>query len=396
MNLNDKFKPPFEIVAQKFLSKIKYGELSVKFPSGSSQSFRGINSAHKADLIINNYKFIAKIFKKKSVGFAESYMDGDFSSSNLTKLLLLAFRNENYFLENLKSNIFFNIYSKFKHFLNENTKSQSKKNIEYHYDLGNNFYTKWLDRSMTYSSAYFEKENQNLFDAQLNKYHKIAESLNLNENSKVLEIGCGWGGFSSYAAKNFKSKIDAITISKAQYEYASNKIQKEGLGEKVSIKFKDYRDINSQYSNIASIEMFEAVGKKYWENYFNIVSNSLINSGKAALQIITIDEKRSLDYKNEPDFIQQYIFPGGMLPTKKELVEINNKVGLDFKEIKSFGLSYAKTLNLWNTQFQSSWNDLVKLGFNYRFKRMWEFYLAYCETGFISKSTDVSHFLIIK
>ena len=396
MHLYNKFKPPFEIVSQKFLSKIKYGELSVTFPSGSMQSFTGINSAHKADLTINNYKFISKILKRKSVGFAESYMDGDFSSSNLTNLLLLAFRNENHFLVNLKSNIFFNIYSKFKHFLNENTKSQSKKNIQYHYDLGNNFYTKWLDRSMTYSSAYFEKENQNLFDAQLNKYRKIAESLNLNENSKVLEIGCGWGGFSSYAAKNFKSKIDAITISKEQYEYASNKIQKEGLGEKVSIKFKDYRDIDTQYSNIASIEMFEAVGKKYWEKYFDIVSNSLINSGKAALQIITIDEKRSLNYQNQPDFIQQYIFPGGMLPTKKELLEINNKVGLDFKEIKSFGLSYAKTLSLWNTQFQSSWNDLVKLGFNDRFKRMWEFYLAYCETGFISQSTDVSHFLITK
>ena len=396
MYLYNKFKPPFEIVSKKFLSKIKYGELSVTFPSGSMQSFTGINSAHKADLTINNYKFISKILKRKSVGFAESYMDGDFSSSNLTNLLLLAFRNENHFLVNLKSNIFFNIYSKFKHFLNENTKSQSKKNIQYHYDLGNNFYTKWLDRSMTYSSAYFEKENQNLFDAQLNKYHKIAESLNLNENSKVLEIGCGWGGFSSYAAKHFKSKIDAITISKEQYEYASNKIQKEGLGEKVSIKFKDYRDIDTQYSNIASIEMFEAVGKKYWEKYFDIVSNSLINSGKAALQIITIDEKRSLNYQNQPDFIQQYIFPGGMLPTKKELLEINNKVGLDFKEIKSFGLSYAKTLSLWNTQFQSSWNDLVKLGFNDRFKRMWEFYLAYCETGFISKSTDVSHFLITK
>ena len=396
MHLYNKFKPPFEIVAQKFLSKIKYGELSVTFPSGSMQSFTGINSAHKADLTINNYKFISKILKRKSVGFAESYMDGDFSSSNLTNLLLLAFRNENHFLVNLKSNIFFNIYSKFKHFLNENTKSQSKKNIQYHYDLGNNFYTKWLDRSMTYSSAYFEKENQNLFDAQLNKYQKIAESLNLNENSKVLEIGCGWGGFSTYAAKNFKSKIDAITISKEQYEYASNKIQKEGLGEKVSIKFKDYRDIDTQYSNIASIEMFEAVGKKYWEKYFDIVSNSLLNSGKAALQIITIDEKRSLNYQNQPDFIQQYIFPGGMLPTKKELLEINNKVGLDFKEIKSFGLSYAKTLSLWNKQFQSSWNDLVKLGFNDRFKRMWEFYLAYCETGFISQSTDVSHFLITK
>jgi cyclopropane-fatty-acyl-phospholipid synthase len=218
----------------------------------------------------------------------------------------------------------------------------------------------------------------------------------LNENSKVLEIGCGWGGFSTYAAKNFKSKIDAITISKAQFEYASNKIQKEGLGEKVSIKFKDYRDIDSQYSNIASIEMFEAVGKKYWEKYFDVVKNSLVNSGKAVLQIITIDEKRSFNYQSQPDFIQQYIFPGGMLPTKKELLEINQKVGLDFSEVKSFGPSYAKTLNMWNNQFQNSWQDLIQLGFNKRFKRMWEFYLAYCETGFISKSTDVSHFLINK
>jgi len=249
---------------------------------------------------------------------------------------------------------------------------------------------------MTYSSAYFEKENDNLFDAQLNKYQKIAESLNLNENSKVLEIGCGWGGFSTYAAKHFKSKIDAITISKAQFEYASNKIQKEGLGEKVSIKFKDYRDIDTQYSNIASIEMFEAVGKKYWEKYFDVVKNSLVNSGKAVLQIITIDEKRSFNYQSQPDFIQQYIFPGGMLPTKKELLEINQKVGLDSNEIKSFGQSYAKTLNMWNNQFQNSWQDLLQLGFNKRFKRMWEFYLAYCETGFISKSTDVSHFLINK
>jgi cyclopropane-fatty-acyl-phospholipid synthase len=396
MKKNTKLQQPFELITQKFLSKIKYGELTVKFPSGSIKTFKGIDKNYTADLTINNYKFISKILKRKSVGFAESYMDGDFSSSNLTNLLLLAFSNENDFLKNLKSNIFFNIYSKFKHFLNENTKSQSKKNIEYHYDLGNKFYTQWLDSSMTYSSAYFEKENENLFQAQLNKYQKIAECLNLNENSEVLEIGCGWGGFSSYAAKNYKSKIDAITISKSQFEYASKKIQKEGLGEKVSIKFKDYRDIDSQYSNIASIEMFEAVGKKYWEKYFDVVKNSLGNSGKAALQIITIDEKRSLNYQNQPDFIQQYIFPGGMLPTKNELTEINKKVGLDFSEIKSFGLSYAKTLNMWNNQFQNSWQDLVQLGFNQRFKRMWEFYLAYCETGFISKSTDVSHFLINK
>ena len=171
---------------------------------------------------------------------------------------------------------------------------------------------------------------------------------------------------------------------------------KEGLNEKVSIKFKDYRDIDKQYTNIASIEMFEAVGKKYWENYFEVVRCSLLNSGKAALQIITIDKKKSLEYQRQPDFIQQYIFPGGMLPTKEELRQINQNLGLDFNETKSFGISYAKTLNVWNNRFQSSWQDLVKQGFNERFKRMWEFYLSYCETGFISKSTDVSHFLIKK
>ena len=392
--VNNKFKQSFEVIAQKFFSKLHYGQLSVTFPSGAIMQFYGTELGQKADLKINNYKFITKILKRKSVGFAESYMDGDFSSSNLTNLLVLSLKNENYFLKNLKTNIFFNAYSKFKHFLNENTKVQSKKNIEYHYDLGNSFYDKWLDKSMTYSSAFFEKEDQNLFDAQLNKYHKISKALNLNENSKVLEIGCGWGGFSTYAAKNFKSKIDAITISKAQFEYASKVIQKEGLGEKVSIKFKDYREIDNKYSNIASIEMFEAVGKKYWEKYFDIVKSSLANSGKAALQIITIDESRSFNYQNQPDFIQQYIFPGGMLPTKQELKVINKTVGLDLREIKSFGFSYAKTLKLWNNQFQYSWQELVKLGFNNRFKRMWEFYLSYCETGFLSESTDVSHFLI--
>ena len=392
--VNDKFQQSFEIVAEKFLSKIRFGQLIVTFPSGVTKSFKGTNGDEIADLKLHNYKFISKILKRKSIGFAESYMDGDFSSSDLTKLLLISFKNEKYFLYNLKSNIFFNIYSKFKHFLNDNTKKQSKKNIEYHYDLGNSFYDKWLDQSMTYSSAYFEKDNQNLFDAQISKYKQIAKSLNLNENSVVLEIGCGWGGFSSYIAKNFKSKIDAITISKEQFDYASNRIQQEGLGEKVSIKYRDYRDIENKYSNIASIEMFEAVGKKYWEKYFSILKNSLANSGKAALQIITIDDQRAINYQRQPDFIQQYIFPGGMLPTKKELEEINYKVGLDFKEIKSFGLSYAKTLNLWNKQFQNSWDDLAQLGFSKRFKRMWEFYLSYCETGFISKSTDVSHFLI--
>ena len=393
---NYRFQNSIENITKSFFSKIYYGSIKVTFPSGNIAIFKGQKEGYSADIKIFNYKFVSKIFKKKSVGLAESYIDGYFSTSNLTELLLLAFQNEEHFLNNIKANWLYSTYSKLSHYLKENNKKQSKKNIKFHYDLGNDFYNKWLDKSMTYSSAFFDKDNLDLYEAQINKYSKVAEALSLNENSNLLEIGCGWGGFSSFAAKNYKSKVDAITISKEQFEFTSNIIQKEGLNEKVKVIFKDYRDINKKYSNIASIEMFEAVGKKYWDRYFEVVKNSLINGGNAALQIITINENRAMSYQNQPDFIQQYIFPGGMLPSKKQLNDINNQAGLKCRELLSFGKSYAKTLSLWNVKFQSSWHDLSNMGFNLKFKRMWEFYLSYCETGFISKSTDVSHFLVNK
>ena len=385
-----------ERLVKNFLLKIKYGNLEVVFPSGEKQIYSGIDDGLSASIHIHDYSFLSYIFKRGSVGYAEAYIKGFYSTKNLTNLLMLSHKNEKYFLENINSNIFYLTLSKIKHFLKDNSKSQSKKNIKYHYDLGNRFYEKWLDQSMTYSSAIFDKNNTNLLDAQENKYKKIADSLSLNENSKTLEIGCGWGGFSSYIAKNYKCKVDAITISKKQFDYTANKIQKEGLGEKVAVQFKDYREINKKYSNIASIEMFEAVGKKYWSSYFDIIQNSLSNDGKAALQIITIDESRAKDYQTRPDFIQQYIFPGGMLPTKKQLEISAKEVGLKCLELLSFGKSYAKTLNIWNSQFQESWNDVARFGFDNRFKRMWEFYFSYCETGFLSNSTDVSHFLVKK
>ena len=385
-----------EKLLSNFLSKIKYGNLEVEFPSGEKKIFTGIDDGSTANIKINSYSFLSYIFKRGSVGYAEAYMRGLYSTSNLTKLLMLSHKNEKFFLNNIDSSIFYSTLSRIKHFLNNNSKSQSKKNISYHYDLGNNFYEKWLDQTMTYSSAIFDQKNTKLSDAQLNKYKKIADSLCLNENSKTLEIGCGWGGFSSYVAKNYKCKVDAITISKEQYDYTASKIQKEGLAEKVAVHFKDYREISTKYSNIASIEMFEAVGKKYWNNYFNIIENTLAESGRAALQIITINEDRANNYQSKPDFIQQYIFPGGMLPTKKQLEESAVEVGLKCLEVLSFGRSYAKTLSIWNSQFQEAWNDVAKYGFDLKFKRMWEFYLSYCETGFLSKSTDVSHFLIKK
>ncbi len=385
-----------ERLLKNFLSKIKYGKLEVEFPSGEKTSFSGICHGLNASIQIHNYNFLSYIFKKGSVGFAEAYMKGFYSTKNLTNLLMLSHKNEKYFLNNINSNIFYSSLSKLKHLLKDNSKFQSKKNIKYHYDLGNKFYEKWLDKTMTYSSAIFDTNNTNLPDAQLNKYKKIADSLSLNENSITLEIGCGWGGFSSFIAKNYKCNVDAITISKEQYDYTANKIQKEGLGEKVVVQFKDYREIRKKYSNIASIEMFEAVGKKYWNTYFETIQNSLLDNGKAALQIITINEMRAKDYQNRPDFIQQYIFPGGMLPTKKQLEVTSRDVGLKCLEILSFGHSYAKTLNIWNSQFQNSWNDVARIGFDNQFKRMWEYYFSYCETGFLSSSTDVSHFLIKK
>ncbi len=385
-----------EKILNNFLSKIKYGTLYVEFPSGEKKIYSGIKEGLIAYIKIHNYNFISYIFKRGSVGYAEAYIKGFYSTPNLTNLLMLSHQNENYFLENINSNILYSTLSKIKHFLKDNSKSQSKKNIRYHYDLGNKFYEKWLDQSMTYSSAIFDNKNTNLSDAQINKYKKIADSLSLTENSKTLEIGCGWGGFSSFLAKNYKCKIDAITISKEQYNYTARKIQKEGLSEKVEVQFKDYRDINTKYSNIVSIEMFEAVGKKYWKNYFDVIRNSLSESGMAALQIITINEKRAENYQNRPDFIQQYIFPGGMLPTKKQLEVSAREVGLKCIELLSFGKSYAKTLNIWNSQFQDSWKDVSTIGFDKKFKRMWEFYFSYCETGFLSSTTDVSHFLIKK
>ena len=385
-----------EKLVNNFLSKIKYGSLYVEFPSGEKKTYKGVEEGFIATIYIHNYNFLSYIFKRGSVGYAEAYIKGFYSTPNLTNLLMLSHINEKFFLENINSNIFYVTLSKIKHFLKDNSKSQSKKNIKYHYDLGNKFYEKWLDQSMTYSSALFDQKNTNLTDAQINKYKKIADTLSLNENSKTLEIGCGWGGFSSFVAKKYKCNVDAITISREQYNYTASKIQKEGLGEKVSVHFKDYREINNMYSNIVSIEMFEAVGKKYWHSYFDIIQNSLSENGKAALQIITINERRAEMYQNTPDFIQQYIFPGGMLPTKKQL-EVNAKeVGLKCLELLSFGKSYAKTLNIWNSQFQDSWNDVSRFGFDNKFKRMWEYYFSYCETGFLSGSTDVSHFLVKK
>ena len=397
MNLSNSYLDQYKKkIFDNFLIKLSKGNLTVTYPNNEKKEYVGKNFGHSADIIFNNYNLISKLLQKGATGLAESYMDGDFETNNLSQLLLFGYDNETTYLINKKNNVLINYYIKFRHYLNENTKNNSKRNIKYHYDLGNNFYSHWLDESMTYSSALFEEKDLNLYNAQINKYDQIAKPMNLNENSNLLEIGCGWGGFSTFVARKYKSKVRAITISKEQFDFASQRIFKEGLNEKITLEMIDYRDVNEKFSNIASIEMFEAVGQKYWSTFLSTLKRSLNDDGLASLQIITINENKALDYQSNPDFIQQYIFPGGVLPSKSQLKTLANELGLSLSELKNFKTSYAKTLQIWNSKFQKAWPDIAEQGFSLRFKKMWEYYLSYCEAGFLTGATDVSQFILKK
>ena len=278
----------------------------------------------------------------------------------------------------------------------KNTKKRSKENISKHYDLGNEFFSLWLDKTLTYSSAIFDNHKNDLESAQINKYKKLSDLLKPRSGERMLEIGCGWGGYAEYIGKNFDVKLDCITISKKQYDFAKERIFKIGLNEKVNIQMLDYRDIKKAYNSITSIEMIEAVGQNYLKSYFKKIKESLTNNGIAAIQAITIDDKIYNRYKNKTDFIQKYIFPGGFLPSKKEILKLSNTHGLKFEGCKSYGSHYSSTLSIWRDKFLNKWGDISKQGFDNTFKRMWNFYLSYCEAGFKSKNIDLIQFSLQK
>ena len=258
--------------------------------------------------------------------------------------------------------------------------------------MGNEFFSLWLDKTLTYSSAIFEENKNNLEEAQINKYKKLINLIKPKTGDKILEIGCGWGGFSEYLGKNFDVKLDCITISKKQYDFAKERIQRNQLNEKINIYMKDYRDVKNKYNSIASIEMIEAVGKNYLESYFKTIKDNLQNNGTAAIQAITIDDKLFDRYKTKEDFIQKYIFPGGFLPCKKSLHQYADQSGLNVVEYNSYGSHYSNTLNIWRREFANKWEEISKQGFDLTFKRMWNFYLSYCDAGFKSKNIDLIQF----
>jgi cyclopropane-fatty-acyl-phospholipid synthase len=276
-----------------------------------------------------------------------------------------------------------------RHWLNRNTRRQARKNIHAHYDLGNDFYSAWLDPSMTYSSALFDSGSNDLTSAQVRKYQSLAQEIELKSGEHVLEIGCGWGGFAEYAAKNYDARVVGLTISREQHDYAKRRIFDAGLADKVDIRMQDYRDERGQYDRIASIEMLEAVGERYWPAYFAQLRDRLRPGGAAGIQTITIQERFFDNYKREIDFIRRYVFPGGMLPTPETLKSLGEKFGVPLRAEKIFGEDYARTLSEWRGRFRTAWPQITTLGFDERFRRLWEYYLAYCEAGFRSRNIDV-------
>ena len=379
----------------KMLSHIKYGELELTLPDGCAHKFTGSQKGPTADMVLLSDSAIIRILGHGKMGFCEAFMVGEIDSDNLTNLIELAVLHDSYLEEQIKLGTLQKLWLKFQHLRNRNNQSGSKRNISHHYDLGNQFYSRWLDRTMTYSSAVFQSETDTLEDAQNRKYQKLAELADIQPGERVLEIGCGWGGFAEYAAKEYGAHVTGITISKEQYDFTKNRLRAAGLDHMTDIVMQDYRKLNQSFDKIVSIEMFEAVGEKYWPVYFKTIANCLKDGGKAALQVITIDHKAFLEYRTQPDFIQKYIFPGGMLPSIKALDVPLKTAGLSLHFCQGYGQDYARTLAEWKVRFHQAWPELATITkFDDRFKRMWELYLSYCEGGFKAGMIDVKQMLI--
>jgi len=373
------------------LKDIEYGYLEILTYQGRLIKFGNKDETLKAKIKIKIPNFTFNLIKGGSIGFAESYMRDEFDTDDLSNLIEITARNIK-IIHKFSGLLDLPIVNFIKKIFIKNTKSRSKENISKHYDLGNEFFSLWLDKTLTYSSAIFEKKTQDLSEAQNNKYQKLINLIKPKNGDKVLEIGCGWGGFAEYLGKKYDVKLDCITISKKQYEYAKERIHKCGLNEKVNIQIKDYRDLKDKYNSIASIEMIEAVGQNYLESYFKTIKNNLSSNGRAAIQAITIDDSLFDRYRTKKDFIQKYIFPGGFLPSLQSIKDYTKKTGLTLRGYNSYGIHYSHTLSKWRENFIGSWNNISQQGFDSSFKKIWDFYFSYCEAGFRAKNIDLIQF----
>jgi cyclopropane-fatty-acyl-phospholipid synthase len=383
-------------LALGFASRLRRGTLDVTLLDGRVMRFGGAEPGPAAAMTLHSYGFASKLINNGDIGIAEAYLRGDWDTPDLTQFLYLFCVNHELIQSMLADKPLVRFVQTVRHWFNRNTKRQARRNIYAHYDIGNAFYSAWLDPSMTYSSALYEDDTPDLTAAQNNKYRRLAEAIDLRPGQKVLEIGCGWGGFAEFAAKTFNAKVVGLTISKEQRDFAQKRIQAAGLNDKVEIKLQDYRDERDRYDRIASIEMIEAVGEEFWPNYFSQVRDRLLPGGLAGIQAITIQDSMFQSYRREVDFIQRYVFPGGMLPSPQVLKAFGERFGVPVIRERIFGQDYAKTLATWRNNFRAAWPNLKPLGFDERFRRLWEYYLAYCEAGFLSGNIDVRQVVFAK
>jgi cyclopropane-fatty-acyl-phospholipid synthase len=372
------------------LDRIAQGTLDLTTPQGLSIQI-GHGNGPVADLQINHWSALKKIFRNGDIGLAECYRDGVIQTKDVTALLRFAIQNQSALDSAINGHPLFQSVYWLKHLLRTNTKSNSRKNISAHYDLGNNFYNLWLDTSMTYSSAYFAGDHTlDLTTAQENKYQRMLDLTGAQPGDRLLEIGCGWGGFAEYAARK-GIYVHGVTLSTEQLSYARRRIDKAGLSYLVQLELRDYRDLNDRYDHIVSIEMLEAVGERYWKTYFDQLKCLLKPSGKATIQVITIRDDKFKQYRRRSDFIQQYIFPGGMLPSVEVLDLVTTESGLRINQLDRFGKDYAETLRRWRKSFEQQKNRIRGLNFDQEFIKLWRFYLCYCEAGFDENEIDVVH-----
>ncbi|WDR06037.1 cyclopropane-fatty-acyl-phospholipid synthase [Devosia rhodophyticola] len=367
----------------------RFGALTVTLPNGRTRTVGNASTGEHAVVKLKNFNVLSEAMKRGTVGFAASYMRGDFEVDDLTALFRFFLQNRDVF-DKANPGLFRRAAKDLGYHLSRrNTLEGSKKNIAEHYDLGNDFYGQWLDPSMTYSSAVFTSGDQSLEEAQRLKYHRVADLAGITKGSSVLEIGCGWGGFAEAVARDYGAQLHGITLSSEQLRYGQERLQIQGLDSLATLHFEDYRATTGQFDHIASIEMIEAVGEDNWPSYFQTVHDRLRPGGTAAIQAITIDEADFDGYRSGPDFIQRYIFPGGMLLTKTVMRQLGDKVGLVLENSEAFRLSYAKTLRLWRERFLDRWPMIAPLGYDEEFRRKWVYYLSYCEAGFAEGSIDV-------
>lgn len=378
-------------------SNMENGRLDMRLPDGRVFRAEGRNPGPVAELIILNPEIFSRLIREGDLGFCEAYMEGGWwDTPDLQAFMDLIHADNDDMYDGFPGMGLVRFYERLRFWWQSNSKRQAKKNISYHYDLGNDFYGLWLDGTMTYSSARFDTGQESTEAAQILKYASMVDQMGVQAGDHILEIGCGWGGFAEYAAKERGLRVTCLTISQQQHDYAVARIAKAGLSDRVTIKMQDYRDEKGLYDGIASIEMFEAVGEKYWPVYFDTLRARLKPGKNATLQIITVQDARWEVYKRGPDFIQKYIFPGGMLPSPKALVAEVEKAGLRVRGSIEFGESYSITLRRWSDTFNEKWDQIRDMGFDDRFRRMWNFYLTSCAATFHSGNCDVTQITVTK